>query len=301
MDWISGIQKAIDYIEEHLTEDVDYKTVASLAYSSSYHFQRVFSILSGITLGDYIRSRRLTLAGSELATSDVKVIDVALKYGYESPDSFSKAFQKFHGVSPSQARKDASSLKSFSRLSIELSLKGGSIMNYRVEEKSEMILTGYKRRFTGTPADRKEQENDFYVSTRANQYILKGLSHDCDTGYNVMTNFGDDGYDFYIASLLDEWSTNNLDKELGTEDAKRFEKITVPSCLYLVCETERCQYPTRIYDELRRKAVSEWMPSNGYELTDAPEVSVIHWFFKRGDASINNSRYIELWLPIKKK
>lgn len=92
MDWIKGLQQSIDYIEEHLTETVDYEAVAAQSFSSSYHFQRVFGILCGFTVGEYIRNRRLSLAGTELATSDAKVIDVALKYGYESPDSFAKAF-----------------------------------------------------------------------------------------------------------------------------------------------------------------------------------------------------------------
>lgn len=104
MDWIIGLQKAIDYIEDNLTETIDYEMVAAQSFSSSYHFQRVFRILCGFTIGEYIRNRRLSLAGTELATSDAKVIDVALKYGYGSPDSFAKAFQKFHGILPSQAR-----------------------------------------------------------------------------------------------------------------------------------------------------------------------------------------------------
>lgn len=171
-------------------------------------------------------------------------------------------------------------------------------MNYRIEKKEKMIFTGYKRRFTGTPADRREQERDFYVSTRANQYILQGMARDCDTQYNIMCGFDEDGYDFYIASLLDEWHTNNLVKALGEEDAKRFETIVVPEGLYLICETERTKYPTMLVEELRKKAVSEWLPSSGYELADAPEISVSHWFYKYGNKELSNSRYIELWLPI---
>ena len=121
MDWISGMQNAINYIEAHLTDAIDYDEVAAQSFSSSYHFQRVFSILCGFTIGEYIRSRRLSLAGAELAASDVKVIDVALKYGYDSPDSFAKAFQKFHGILPSQARNNGSRLKSFSRLVLKIS------------------------------------------------------------------------------------------------------------------------------------------------------------------------------------
>ncbi len=300
MDWVMGLQRAIDYIEDHLTEAVDYETAAAQSFSSSYHFQRVFSILCGFTVGEYIRCRRLSLAGMELAAGGAKVIDIALKYGYESPDSFAKAFQRFHGILPSQARNGSGQLKSFSRLVLKFSLEGGQVMNYRVEKKPEMTFTGYKRRFTGTPAERMDQESDFYVSTRANQYILKGLSRDCDTGYNILRGYDDEGYDFYIASILDEWSANHLDKVLGEEDAKRFEKIVVPEGMYLLCETERTRYPTLLFEELRKKAVSEWLPSSGYELANAPEISVFHWFYRHGDAEVNDSRYIELWIPIVK-
>lgn len=300
MDWVIGLQKAIDYIEDHLTETIDYDVAAAQSFSSSYHFQRVFSILCGFTLGEYIRSRRLSLAGMELATSDAKVIDVALKYGYESPDSFAKAFQKFHGILPSQARSSGSNLRSFSRLVLKFSLEGGNVMNYRIEKKPELIFTGYTRRFTGTPGNRREQECDFYVSTRVNQYVLKALSYDCDTQYNIVSGIDDEGYDFYIASLLDERTTNNMGKTLGAEEAKRFEKIVVPEGLYLICETEKTQYPTLLFEDLRRKAVSEWLPSSGYELAEAPEISVYHWFYKHGDDQINQSRYAELWLPIAK-
>lgn len=116
MNWVTGIQNAVDYIEAHLTENIDYDIVAAQSFSSAYHFQRVFSILCGFTIGEYIRNRRLSLAGAELAAGNAKVIDIALKYGYENPDSFAKAFQRFHGVLPSQARNSSCNLKSFSRL-----------------------------------------------------------------------------------------------------------------------------------------------------------------------------------------
>lgn len=132
MNWITGIQRALDYVEAHLMESVDYEEAAKQAYSSSFHFQRVFSILCGFTLGDYIRMRRLTLAGSELASSDIRVIDAALKYGYDTPESFSRAFTRFHGVPPSQAKHGAA-LKAFSPLSVKLTLDGGSTMDYRIE------------------------------------------------------------------------------------------------------------------------------------------------------------------------
>jgi len=300
MNWITGMQRAIDYIETHLTEEIDYEAVARESLSSSYHFQRVFGILCGYTLGEYIRNRRLTLAGLELQAENAKVIDVALKYGYESPDSFAKAFKAFHGILPSQARSDSRMLKSFSRLTVKFSLEGGSMMNYRIETKPAMVLTGYKRHFSGTPADRDEQEGNFYMETRANQYILHGLSCDYDTQYNVMTDFSDEGYDFYIASDVPQGMRERMDKYMG-EDAKRFEFIEIPEQLYLVCETERAVFPTELQHDLRRKAVSEWLPSTDYELADAPEISVLHWYWDPKNPAVKYDRYTELWLPIAKK
>lgn len=295
MEWVAGIQRTIDYIEDHITEELDYSEIAQTAFSSVYHFQRVFSILCGYTLGEYIRNRRLALAGAELAAGRIKVIDAALKYGYDSPDSFTRAFVRFHGITPSAAREPQARLRSFSRLFIKISLNGGSSMDYRMEEKPEMVLTGYKRFFTGTPAERVEQEENFYVTTRLNQYVLKGLAGDSVTNYNIMTNFQETGYDFYIATKLGKWEREHLREELGNaEDAARFENITIPAGTYVICETERCKYPTMVFTDLRRKIVEEWLPSSGYMLAKAPEIAVTHWFHNPD----REKRYIELWLPV---
>ena len=300
MDWITGIQNAINYIEDHITEELDYGQIARESFSSPFHFQRVFSILCGYTLGEYIRSRRLTLAGTELATTREKVIDVAYKYGYDSPESFAKAFQKFHGITPTQARGGGVMLKSFSRLSIKVSLEGGSIMNYRIEEKKAMLLTGYKRRFTGSPNDKQEQDHNFACETRLEQYILEGMCREHETIYQVLTDFDAEGYDFYYAYQFPRWALKDLE-DLPKDIQARFSNVDVPAGQYLVCETERCQFPTAKMDELRRKAVSEWLPTSGYELRDAPEIGVIHWFWEEGNDKLNHSRYCELWLPIVRK
>ena len=146
MDWISGIQRALDYTEAHITEPLDFEKIASEAYSSSFHFQRVFSAVCGFSLGEYIRMRRLSLAGGELACGKIKVIDAALKYGYDSPESFSRAFARFHGVTPSAAKHGAN-LKTFSRLSVKLILHGGTTMDYRIENKEAFDVVLRKKRF----------------------------------------------------------------------------------------------------------------------------------------------------------
>lgn len=300
MDWITGIQNAINYIEEHLTEELDYEVIASKSFSSSFHFQRVFGILCGCTLGEYIRNRRLSLAGTELSGGKEKIIDIAFKYGYESPESFAKAFRSFHGITPSQARMSGVTLKSFSRLSIKVLLEGGSVMNYKIEEKPEMLLTGFKRRFVGSPNDKQEQDHRFACETRFEQYILEGMCREHETIYQILTGFDEGGYDFYYAYRFPSWALEDL-RELPEDVAKRFENVEIPAGLYLICETERCKFPTAKIEEVRKRAVSEWLPSSGCELRDAPEIDVIHWFWEEGNDTLNHSRYCELWLPITKK
>lgn len=300
MDWIDGIQRAINYIEDNLTGDIDYEQAARESFSSPYHFQRLFGILCGCTLGEYIRARRLTLAGAELASGRIRVIDAALKYGYDSPDSFAKAFYRFHGVLPSQA-KNGAPLKSFSRLSFKITLEGGKIMNYRIETMPGLCLTGFKRRFTGAPDDRRNQDHEFAISTRLNQYILQGIAHDCDTTYEVIANVDDEGYDFYLASRLPKYALEDFDEDLGPEIAARFEHIQIPAGTYFVCETEHCQYPCDLIEDLRREAVTNYLPSSGYELADAPSFDIIHWYYEEGNDQLNASRYVEVWLPVVKK
>lgn len=298
MDWITGIQNAINYIEEHLTEELDYDEIAKQSFSSTFHFQRVFSILCGYTLGEYIRNRRLTLAGLELANSKGKVIDVAAQYGYESPESFAKAFQKFHGISPSQAR-TGGQMKFFPPMSIKISLEGGSVMNYRILKKEAFSLVGYKRHFTGDPCDKKKQDHNFACETRLEQAILEGLCREHETIFNVLTNFDSEGYDFYFGYQFPNWAMADLE-DLPKDITDRFEQIYIPAGQYLVCETERTQWPCDLQDELRRQAVSQWLPTSGYVLREAPEVSVIHWYWEEGNEEMNSSRYCELWLPIAK-
>ena len=303
MDWIQGIQKAIDYIEENITEKIDYEEVAKRAYSSSFHFQRVFGIMCGFTLGEYIRRRRLTLAGNELLRKNMKVIDVAFKYGYETPESFSRAFYKFHGIMPSQV-KNGYSLKSFSRLSVRLDLIGGIEMNYKIEEKPEIILVGYKKRFTGVPygEERVKQEEEFITTTRAKQWLLIGASCDYSTDYMVITNIDDDGYDFFVAYELDEWTRKELfnPNVTGVDFMNKmgFETLIIPKQTYAVFETEKKKRPIADYTDIRKRIVTEWLPTSGYVFANAPEVVAMHW---RPKGEWAKERYIEMCLPIEKK
>lgn len=144
MNWINGIQNALDYIENHITDKPDYSEIAEQAYCSVFYFQRIFNALCGMTIGEYIRNRRLTLAGSELSSLKSRVIDVALKYGYESPESFTRAFTKFHGITPSAAKKKGAKLKSYSRLTVYELDEGGNMLEYSIEELPKSTYAVFK-------------------------------------------------------------------------------------------------------------------------------------------------------------
>ncbi len=146
-DRTEGIENALQYLEEHLTEELEIREAAKRAYVSVFHFQRIFAALCGMGVGEYIRSRRLTLAGEELASTNARVIDVAAKYGYDSPDSFNRAFQRFHGITPSAARKKGASLRSFAPMKIKRTLEGGNMLEYKIVEKPQFTLMGLARMF----------------------------------------------------------------------------------------------------------------------------------------------------------
>lgn len=150
MDSINMLQKAIQYMETHLLDTITYSDVARQVFVSDYHFHRMFSMVTGITPNEYLRNRRLSQAAQELMTSDVKVIDLALKYGYETPESFTKAFSRFHGVTPSLAKRAHKPLILYNRLILKFIVEGGTMMQYRIEERAPFKVAAYVKAFPNT-------------------------------------------------------------------------------------------------------------------------------------------------------
>ncbi len=146
MDFINRMNQGIKYVDRHLTENIDFGELERITLCSEYHFKKMFSSLSGIPLSEYIRRRRLSLAAFELTNTNLRVIDIALKYGYNSSDSFARAFQKVHGITPSEAKKDGYSLKSYPPMTLQLSIVGGNEMEYRIVEKEAFSIVGLKKR-----------------------------------------------------------------------------------------------------------------------------------------------------------
>lgn len=189
MDWTEGIQRALDYVEAHLDGPLSYEEVARQAYSSSFNFQRVFTILCGMPLGEYIRSRRLSIAASELLATDVKVIDLALKYGYDTPESFTRAFTRFHGATPSAARSGKGPLKSFARLSLQIVVKGGENMQYKIERRDHFRIIAKTRQVSGEDDISREEIPRFWDECRREgtlQWLIQHRKKDGVLGPNLV-------------------------------------------------------------------------------------------------------------------
>ena len=290
MDWITGISKAIDYIEEHITEPTDYARAAKEACSSPFNFQRVFALLCGYTLGDYVRMRRLTLAGEELLSMDAKVIDVALKYGYDSPESFSRAFTRFHGVSPSAVRKGAA-IRSFPRICVKLILTGGSIMEYRIEKKQAAKIICRRREFTKPGDDYTNREiPEFWNECGRDGSIQKLCGYIKDSaqfkgllGVCFSTEMTDSGFPYGIGAEYD-----------GESDLQDFEIVEIPAYTYAVF-TVRGKMPDA-FRETYRKICTEFFPQSGYEYGNGVEIEVYP------SADVQNPDYsCEIWIAVKPK
>jgi AraC family transcriptional regulator len=280
VDWIRGIQNAMRYIEDNITEDLDYCDIARQAYVSSFHFQRAFSILSGLTLGEYIRNRRLTLAGIELSARNVKVIDVAMKYGYDSPDSFNRAFSRFHGISPSSAKKEGAALKSFLPLKINFKLEGGNTMEYRIEAKEALRVIGVKRVFNSeTSYSEIPKFWDEHFNSGGGKHIfgMFGVCYDHDEDTHL--------FNYMIADCIEGKD--------GLPDT--YEEMEIPAKTWAVFPC-RGAMPLAL-QEVNGKIWSEWLPNcQEYEIDGNMNIEM----YSDGDSG-SADYYSEIWIPVRKK
>lgn len=289
MNWINGLQNAINYMEENLTGNLDYADIAARAGYSPCHFQRIFGVLCGCTLGEYIRNRRLTLAGSELSSSDIKVIDTALKYGYDSPESFGRAFTRFHGITPSQARKNGAKLNSFSRLSVRLILDGGSTMKYRMEQKDEMEILVKKKSFSSDLETSSRELPEFWDACRCEPVMQE-----------LFRRAGDDGI-FGNALIGVCLSENTEKKEFEYAIGTTYDGGTVPEGLSVekvpphTWAVFECTGPVpESFQALLHEVYSEFFPSSEYQPCDGIDIQV----YPQGDMQSPDYQ-CQLWIPVK--
>ena len=281
MEWIERLNDAVGYIEEHLTEEIDYERLGKIACCSSYHFQRMFTYMAGVPLSEYIRRRRMSLAAVDLQSTGIKIIDVAGKYGYNSPTAFNRAFQSVHGIAPSAVKNEGVSVKSFPPVSFKIIVKGVEEMNYRIETKDAFRIVG-----VSVPLE-KDIEKNFAVIPRKWQETavngtlqkLTGLMDTQPMGVLGVSTCNDtEPWRYYIAV-----ASSQTDRDL--------EEYTVPAATWAVFPGTGTNQSIQ---ELERRIVTEWLPTSGYEYGSAPDVEV----YLNPDPQ--NAQY-EVWIPVVRK
>ena len=291
MNWITGIQRAIDYTEAHITEEIDYGAVAREACSSAFHFQRVFSIMCGFTLGDYIRMRRLSLAADELIHSDGKVIDIALKYGYETPESFTRAFSRFHGITPTEAR-NGGTVKSFSRLSVKLILTGGNEMDYRIEKPGEIRVVCRRARVRKPESGSSTPDITGFWTRCGQDGTIRAL---CGRIPEKPTLNGLLGICFSLETEGDVFPYGIGVEYDGAPAGEGLEVIALPAYTYAVFPFRGKMPDTFI--ETYRRIVSEFFPSSErYEYAGGVEIEVY-----TSDRTDDPNYSGEIWIAVNEK
>ena len=279
MDWLDNMNNAMDYIESNLADNISYDKIAQLACCSTYHFQRMFPFITGVTLSEYIRRRRLTLAAFELQTTNAKVIDVALKYGYESPEAFTRAFKNLHGVAPLSARDMGVSLKAYPRMTFQISMKGDIEMNYRIVQREAFEIFGYCAEIS---AEKPFEDVPKFWGKVAKEKIseeinaLLGRCSDVNI-HAALYDFTDEGFKYMVCYFLPK----------GLEIPEKFTKLSVPASAWVIfpCPADYDVSP----QEWRRRIWSEWFPTSEYEQIEGPEFEA---YYPLGS---------ETWVPIRKK
>ena len=292
---IQFMQQAIGYMEEHICENISYAEVAEIVHMSSYNFHRTFSCIAGMTANEYIRSRRLTLAAIELQSTNISVVDAAFKYGYESPESFSKAFTRFHGATPRQAKQKGTKLHLFHPLVIKIILEGGRVMDYRIEHKEKQRFLALVKSF---PNEIINDDNDHSIPDFWTECSEKKLvapmqllrvegKRDLYGLCNPVRN-SEDCFNYGIGVMADEdTDTGKLEEFLNNG--------------YSIWETEPADYAVfqcfgsdgNCLGEMWSKFFKEFVPQTGYVQTDDTDYEI---YFEKGESNL----FCELWIPVKK-
>lgn len=296
MDWLSRMNGAVNYIEEHLTEDIDYSEVAKIASCSTYHFQRMFSFIIDVPLSEYIRRRRLTLAAFELQKSDIKVIDLAVKYCYDSPISFTRAFQNLHGVTPSLARDKGVQLKAYPCISFHISIKGDVEMNYRIEQKEAFSVFGVEKIISTVDGKNHKEIPEFWLEAIKDGVCKKiGKAAGIDwnetcrglTPTNSVMCYKDTGKDTFPYMICAYTPKSGV--------PKGYTNVEIAANTWAIFKTvEHTEDKTpQVIQELWKRIYSEWFPTSGYEHGPGPELEMYY-------VVDNNQGYCEVWIPVAK-
>ena len=285
MEWAEAITEAVRYMESHITEDITMYDVAEHVNISPFYFHKGFSILCGYSVTEYIRNRRLALAGEELITGDMTVMQLAMKYGYDSPDSFTKAFSRFHGYTPLMVRRNKVPVKAFAPLKLTISLKGGYIMDYRITQKEAFTVLSNSKEFHYENAKRDIPAfwQEHYASGKGQQVC--GMF-----GINIDPQMGNETFEYLIADIYNP----------STDIPDGFTVKTIPAFTWAVFPCKGA-LPQALQD-VNTKIFSEWLPAlQNYELAAGYCVEMYDAPDKYPKGTGDENYYTEIWLPVKKK
>lgn len=286
MGWIEAIQRTIEYMEENLLEDISIERIAKQANSSVFHFQRTFSLLTDISVGEYLRRRRLTLAAYELAETDNKIIDLAYKYGYDTPEAFSKAFRRQHGLKPSEVRKNVGKLKTYNRLIIQVSLKGAEPMNFKIIEKESFQVVGVKREYSCVNDENLKGIPQFWNDVHA------------DGTNNLLAKLNNGEIKGVLGVCVDKRATDpdKMDYWIATDYKgdlpESLQTLEIPSSKWGVFEVHGPM--PEAMQRTWKQIFSEWFPSNRYEHAGTPDLEVYPF-----ENPTKPDYYSEIWIPLK--
>lgn len=288
MESLKQLNLAMNYIEENLDGEIDFEKLAQLACCSEYHFRRLFSFLCGMNLSEYIRRRRLAQAALELCDGNMKIIDLAIKYGYDSPDSFSRAFQVLHGVTPTEARKKGTILKAVPPMTFQLTIQGGSDMDYRIVEKGAFSVVGLKKRVSLQYNGVNPEIAAMWASLTENDIRqLKQLSNEEPIGFlSATVNFTEG-----------RMEGTEIDHFIGVATNKpyseKWQVLPVPASTWAVF-TSIGKFPDTLQN-IWGRIYAEWFAISGYELSEGPEIL---WNESK-DTNLPNF-HSEIWIPVVK-
>jgi len=288
MDWSERMNAAIDYIEENLADEIDFGEAARRAACSPFHFQRMFFAVNGLTPVEYARRRRLTLAATELTSGNGRVIDIAMKYGYDSPDSFTRAFRNLHGVTPQAAREPGVSLTAYPRISFHIDLKGGNDMDYKILKKPAFNVAITSRKFTNIGGqnfrDIPAWWEEFMASADYQKMTAISAGKPGTVTGGVMLGIchgdpGDGEFSYGIAVELPEWNSPG-----------KFDKMEIPATTWAVFECTLANL-----QDVTKEIFREWYVSTGYEHPGTPDLEV---YLPEGT---DQDMKCQIWAPVVKK
>ena len=281
MEWIERFNNVINYIEENITQQIDYGEIAKIACCSSYHFQRMFTYMAGIPLSEYIRKRKMSLAAVDLQSGNEKVIDIAGKYGYNSPTAFNRAFQSIHRISPSAVKSGNVYVKSFPPLSFKIVVKGVEELNYRIEAKEAFRIIG-----VSAPLSKELEENFFVIPQMWQNCVINGtiekLSKMISTSPTGLLGIS-------VCNDTEQWKY--FIAVATAQLCPEFEEYTVPATTWAIFPGTGTNQSVQ---ELERRIFTEWLPTSGYEYGNAPDIEV----YINPDPK---NTVFEVWVPVRKK